>query len=258
MPLTEEEVTRYSRHILLENVGGTGQARLQEASVLIVGAGGLGCPLALYLAAAGIGTIGIVDGDHVELSNLQRQVAHTTAGIGTLKAHSLAHAATAVNPLVRVVAHPVRMEAANVAGLLAPYDIVCDGTDNFAARYVLADAAWRSGKTLVSAAVLRFEGQLSTFRPGHDAAGTRLPCYRCLYPAAPPAGLVPSCAEAGVLGSVTGVMGTLQATEVLKEVLGVGEGLAGRLLVWDALAMRFHVVALPADPACRFCNGLET
>ena len=251
---TEEEIARYARHILLEEVGGTGQARLRSASVLIAGAGGLGSPLALYLAAAGIGTIGIVDDDTVELSNLQRQIAHTTARLGTSKISSAAASAASLNPLVRIVQHQLRITADNAPALLAPYDIVCDGTDNFAARYALADAAWRGGKTLVSAAILRFEGQMSTFRPGRNAAGAANPCYRCLYAAPPPPGLVPSCAQAGVLGPVTGVMGTLQATEVLKEVLAIGQGLAGRLLTWDALAMRFRLIALPADPACAFCG----
>ncbi len=251
---TEEEIARYARHILLEEVGGTGQARLREASVLIAGAGGLGSPLALYLAAAGIGTIGIADNDTVELSNLQRQIAHTTARLGASKTSSAAAAAAALNPLVRIVQHHIRITAENAPALLAPYDIVCDGTDNFATRYALADAAWRAGKTLVSAAILRFEGQLSTFRPGRNTAGAANPCYRCLHAAPPPAGLVPSCAQAGVLGTVTGVMGTLQATEALKEVLGIGESLAGRLLTWDALTMRFRLIRLPADPDCPFCG----
>lgn len=251
---TEDEIHRYARHILLDEVGGTGQARLRAARVLIVGAGGLGSPLALYLAAAGIGTIGIADDDVVELSNLQRQIAHTTASLGTAKTRSAAAAATALNPLVRIVEHPVRVDDSNAAGLVADYDIICDGTDNFAARYVLADAAWHAGRTLISAAVLRFEGQLGTFRPGLSASGAPNPCYRCLYPAPPPDGLVPNCAQAGVLGPVTGVMGTLQATEVLKEVLGIGEGLAGRLLLWDALAVRFRLIALAADPACPNCS----
>ncbi len=250
---TEEEIARYARHILLGEVGGTGQARLRAARVLIVGAGGLGSPLALYLAAAGIGTIGIADDDTVELSNLQRQIAHTTAGLDTPKTSSAAAAAAALNPLVRIVQHNMHVTAHNAPALLAQYEIICDGTDNFAARYALADAAWRAGKTLISAAILRFEGQMSTFRPGHNAAGAPNPCYRCLYAAPPPSGLVPSCAQAGVLGPVTGVMGTLQATEVLKEVLGIGESLAGRLLTWDALAMRFRLIALPADPDCLFC-----
>ncbi len=251
---SEAEIQRYARHILLADVGGTGQARLRDASVLIVGAGGLGSPLALYLAAAGVGTIGIADHDLVELSNLQRQVAHTEARVGTPKAASAAAAMAALNPLVRVHAHDLRVDRDNVSALIARYDIVCDGTDNFPARFLLADAAWHAGKTLISAAVLRYEGQLSTFRPGAGADGTPNPCYRCLTPAPPPPGLVPSCAEAGVLGPVTGVMGTLQATEVLKELLGIGEGLAGRLLIWDALAVRFRTVRLPADPACPCCG----
>jgi adenylyltransferase/sulfurtransferase len=251
---SEDEIRRYARHILLDEVGGTGQARLRAARVLIVGAGGLGSPLALYLAAAGIGTIGIADDDIVDLSNLQRQVAHRVASIGTRKTDSAAAAMVAINPLVRVVPHAERATAGSVDRLIAPYDIVCDGTDNFAARFVIADAAWRAGKTLVSAAVLRFEGQLATFRPGKGTDGEPLPCYRCLYPAPPPPDQATSCAEAGVLGPVTGVMGTLQATEVLKEVLGIGAGLAGRLLIWDALSVRFHVVRLVRDPVCALCG----
>ena len=256
-PLTfsEDEIHRYSRHILLEEVGSIGQEKLRRASVLIAGAGGLGAPLALYLAAAGVGRIGIVDNDHVELSNLQRQIAHTQARIGTSKASSAAAAMAAINPLVRVDTHILRIDAANGDALVAPYDIVCDGTDNFAARFALADAAWRAGRTLVSAAVLRFEGQLATFRPGRATDGAPNPCYRCLTPEAPPDGLVPSCAQAGVLGPVTGVMGTLQAIEVLKEILGIGEGLAGRVLMWEALTMRFRLIRLPADPACTGCGA---
>jgi len=251
--LSEEEIQRYMRHILLAEVGGTGQEKLRAASVLIIGAGGLGSPLALYLAAAGVGRIGLVDHDTVELSNLQRQIAHTQARVGQAKVDSAAAAMHAINPLVQVDTHAVCVTARNVAGLVADYDIVCDGTDNFAARFLIADAAWRAGRILVSAAVLRFEGQLSTFKPGRTGAGAN-PCYRCLTPAAPPDGLVPSCAEAGVLGPVTGVMGTLQAIEVCKEILGIGESLAGRLLVWDALAVRFRTIGLPADPDCAFCG----
>jgi adenylyltransferase/sulfurtransferase len=250
LDFTEDEINRYSRHILLREVGGTGQARLRAARVLIVGAGGLGSPVALYLAAAGIGTLGIVDDDRVELSNLQRQVAHGTAGLGQGKAESAAAAARAINPEVRVVPHPVRLDAANVAALVAGYDLVCDGTDNFATRFLLADACVAAGRTLVSAAVLRFEGQLSTFRPGG-------PCYRCLYPEPPPAGTVPTCSEAGVLGAVTGVMGTLQATEVLKEILGIGESMSGRLLIWDALAASFRTVRFRRDPSCPACGHLH-
>jgi adenylyltransferase/sulfurtransferase len=254
LDFSDDEIRRYARHILLDEVGGVGQARLRAARVLIVGAGGLGSPLALYLAAAGIGTIGIADDDLVDLSNLQRQVAHSAARIGTPKVQSAAAAMTAINPLVRVIPHAVRLDAGNVGALIEDYDIVCDGTDNFAARFLLADAAWRAGKILISAAVLRFEGQLATFRPGRAADGGALPCYRCLYPASPQAGAQPSCAEAGVLGPVTGVMGTLQATEVLKEVLGIGDSLAGRLLLWDALAARFRVIRLAPDPACPVCG----
>jgi molybdopterin/thiamine biosynthesis adenylyltransferase len=249
MEFSEDEVQRYARHILLAEVGGAGQALLRAARVLSVGAGGLGSPLALYLAAAGVGRIGIVDDDRVELSNLQRQIAHTLAGVGANKAVSAAAAMRAINPLVEVVAHAERLEPGNVGALIEGYDIICDGTDNFATRFLLADAAWRAEKTLISAAVLRFEGQLATFRPGPGN-----PCYRCLYPAPPPDGLVPSCAEAGVLGAVTGVMGTLQATEVLKEILRIGEGLVGKLLIWDALSMRFRLISLSADPNCRLCG----
>jgi adenylyltransferase/sulfurtransferase len=254
LDFSEDEIRRYARHILLDEVGGIGQAKLRAARVLIVGAGGLGSPLALYLAAAGVGHVGIADDDRVEVSNLQRQIAHATSSIGRAKVDSAAAAMAAINPLVRVTTHAVRVTADNVNTLIADYDIVCDGTDNFTARFTLADACYALGKTLVSAAVLRFEGQLATFRRGFTEAGDPLPCYRCLYPAPPPAGLVASCAEAGVLGPITGVMGTLQATEVLKEILGIGQTLAGRLLIWDALSMRFRVVRLLRDPGCAVCG----
>src|SRR5579863_8685340 len=217
LDFTEDEIRRYSRHILLQDVGGIGQAKLKAARVLIVGAGGLGSPLTLYLAAAGVGTIGIVDHDRLELSNLQRQIAHTTDRIGQRKAESAAMTAHAINPEVRIEPYSVRLDADNVLELIGRYDIVCDGTDNFATRFLLADACVLARRTLVSAAVLRFEGQLSVFKPHLHMGG---PCYRCLYPEAPPEGTVPTCSEAGVLGAVTGVMGTLQATEVLKELLG--------------------------------------
>lgn len=249
MDFSEAEIHRYSRHILLGEVGGTGQAKLRAASVLIIGAGGLGSPLALYLAAAGVGRIGIVDDDVVELSNLQRQIAHGMADLGTGKAESAAAAARAINPEIRVETHVTRLVANNAAKLIADYDIVCDGSDNFSTRFLVADTAVQMRRTLVSAAVLRFEGQLSTFKP-HTGG----PCYRCLYPEAPPTGLVPSCSEAGVLGAVTGVMGTLQATEVLKEILEVGSGLSGRLLIWDAMDMRFRIINIQRDPACPVCG----
>ncbi len=248
--LTEPEIQRYARHILLREVGGTGQAKLKAAKVLIVGAGGLGSPLALYLAAAGIGTIGIVDDDLLELSNLQRQIAHSTARIGQPKVGSAAIAMAAINPLIAIETQKIRLDDSNVSALVKKYDIICDGTDNFETRFLLADACVAARRTLISAAVLRFEGQLSTFKPHADPEG---PCYRCLYPEPPPPGLVPSCSEAGVLGAVTGVMGTLQATEVLKEVLGIGVSLSGRLLIWDALAAEFRTVRLKKEPACPVC-----
>ncbi|HUW80961.1 MAG TPA: molybdopterin-synthase adenylyltransferase MoeB [Acidocella sp.] len=248
---SEDEIRRYGRHILLREVGGTGQARLKAAKVLIVGAGGLGSPLALYLAAAGVGTIGLVDADVLELSNLQRQIAHSTAGIGRAKVESAAEAMQRINPLVQVDVHNMRLDAGNVAGLIGGYDIICDGTDNFATRFLLADACVAGKRTLISAAVLRFEGQLSTFKPHSDPQG---PCYRCLYPDPPPEGLVPSCSEAGVLGAVTGVMGTLQATEVLKEICGIGTSMSGWLLIWDALGMEFRKIRLRKDPACPVCG----
>lgn len=251
LEFSEDDIARYSRHILLNEIGGTGQARLRAARVLLVGAGGLGSPLLLYLAAAGIGTIGLVDDDVVELSNLQRQIAHTTAAIGRPKVDSAAAAARAINPGVVIEPHRMRLAPDNALDLIRRYDLVCDGTDNFATRFLVADACVLARRTLVSAAVLRFEGQLSVFKPH---AGD-FPCYRCLHPAPPPDGLVPSCGEAGVLGAVTGVMGALQATEVVKEILGIGETLAGRLLVWDALATRFRTMRLPRDPHCPACGA---
>ncbi|HUM09145.1 MAG TPA: molybdopterin-synthase adenylyltransferase MoeB [Acidocella sp.] len=247
--LSEDEIQRYSRHILLRELGGTGQARLKAARVLVVGAGGLGSPLALYLAAAGVGSIGLVDADVVELSNLQRQIMHGVANLGRAKTASGTEALARINPLVNVVQYQTRLDATNAAELVGDYDIVCDGTDNFATRFLLADACVAARKTLVSAAVLRFEGQLSTFKP-HESG----PCYRCLYPEPPPEGLVPPCSEAGVLGAVTGVMGTLQATEVIKEITGIGKSMSGWLLVWNALDAEFRKIKLKKDPACAVCG----
>ena len=254
MDFTEDQIQRYARHILLPEVGAEGQARLSRSRVLVIGAGGLGSPVALYLAAAGIGTVGLVDDDVVDLSNLQRQIAHATARIGMPKVASAAEAMRALNPEVRVEAHATRLTAANALDLVSAYDLVCDGSDNFATRFLVADACHLAGRTLVSAAVLRFEGQLSTFRSHRGGE----PCYRCLHPAPPPEGLVPSCAEAGVFGAVTGVLGTLQATEALKEILGIGESMSGRLLLWDALAARFRTVRLRPDPACALCGPAAT
>ena len=246
-----DEIERYSRNILLGEVGGTGQARLRAARVLVVGAGGLGSPLLLYLAAAGVGTLGIVDDDTVALSNLQRQVAHTTDRVGTGKVVSAAIALAALNPGTLVEPHAIRLTATNAMALVRGYDLVCDGSDNFPTRFLLADACHLTGRTLVSGAVLRFDGQLATFRPGG-------PCYRCLYPTPPPPGMVPTCSEAGILGAVTGVVGTLMATEVLKELMGIGTSMAGRVLIWDALAMRMRTIGLPRDPACALCGDHPT
>jgi len=254
LDFTEAELHRYSRHILLGEVGAAGQAKLRAAKVLVVGAGGLGSPLALYLAAAGIGRIGLVDHDRLELSNLQRQIVHDTARLGRNKAASAAQTLAALNPEIAVDIHARRMDAGAAMELIPHYDIVCDGTDNFATRFLLGDACHLLARTLVSAAVLRFEGQLALFR-SHDGTS---PCHRCLHPEPPPAGLVPTCSEAGVLGAVTGVMGTLQATEVLKEILGIGDTLAGRLLLWDALDTRFRTVRLKRDPACPLCGPQAT
>ena len=251
LDFTPAEISRYSRNILLAEVGGTGQAALRAARVLVVGAGGLGCPLTLYLAAAGVGTIGVVDDDVVELSNLQRQVAHGTARIGQPKTASLAESVRSLNPLATVEVYGAWLDAANAAALVAGFDVVCDCSDNVPTRYLLNDACVLARKTLVSAAVLRFDGQLATFKPGG-------PCYRCLYPVPPAPGSMPTCGEAGVLGAVTGVMGTLQATEVLKEIMGVGDGLSGRLLIWDGLGARFQTVRLPRDPACPACGEHPT
>ncbi|MBO1073125.1 HesA/MoeB/ThiF family protein [Roseomonas marmotae] len=251
LDFTDAELQRYSRHILLQEVGAIGQARLRAARVLVVGAGGLGSPLALYLAAAGVGTLGLVDDDRLELSNLQRQVAHDMTRLGQNKAASVAEALARLNPEVRVEVHDRHLDAAAAEALIPRYDLVCDGTDNFDTRYLVGDACHLLGRTLVTASVLRFEGQLSVFK---SHAGHAFPCHRCLHPAPPPPGLVPSCSEAGVLGAVTGVMGTLQATEVLKEILGIGESLAGRLLLWDALDARFRTIRLKRDPACPLCG----
>ena len=246
---SEPEVQRYSRHILLRELGGTGQAKLKAAKVLIIGAGGLGAPLALYLAAAGTGTIGLVDHDAIELSNLQRQILFDEASIGQPKVRATQKKLLQINPLITVNTYAFSVTSENAAALVKDYDIICDGTDNFTTRFLVADACIAAKKPLVSAAVLRFEGQISTFKP-HEGG----PCYRCLYPEPPPEGLVPPCSEAGVLGSVTGVMGTLMATEVIKEITQVGQSLSGFLLVWDALASEFRKIRLKKDPECPACQ----
>lgn len=251
MALSDEELERYARHIVLREVGGAGQARLRQARVLVIGAGGLGSPLILYLAAAGVGTLGIVDDDRVSLSNLQRQIAHRTADIGRLKTDSARDVIAGLNPGVAIELHPLRLTADNALELIGGYDIVADGSDNFTTRFLVNDACFFARKTLVSAAVTEFEGQLATYK-AHERSG--LPCYRCLFPEPPPPGTVASCSETGILGAAAGVMGTLQALEVLKEILGIGESLAGKLLIYDALAARFRNVRVNPDPACRLCG----
>lgn len=250
--LDRQQLERYARHILLRDIGGQGQARLLAARVLVVGAGGLGSPLALYLAAAGVGCIGIVDDDRVALSNLQRQILHDTAGIGRAKTDSAMDRLAALNPDVRIVAHRERLDADNADALVAAYDLVADGSDNFATRFLLNAACHRARKTLVSAAIQQFDGQLSTFKPH---AGPDLPCYRCLHPEMPPADQDAACVEAGVLGALAGVMGSLQAVEVVKEILQIGTGLAGRLLLVDALNAEFRTIRLRRNPACPECGG---
>ena len=248
MSFSETDLERYARHIVLREVGGVGQAKLNAAKVLVVGAGGLGSPVILYLAAAGVGTIGIADFDAVTLSNLQRQIAHRTVDIGRLKTDSAAEAVKAINPHVAVVKHAVKLEPGNAEALIGGYDIVADGSDNFDTRFLVADSCHFAGKTLVSAAVSEFSGQLATFRPQGR------PCYRCFIPAPPPQGSTRPCTEAGVLGAAAGVMGTLQALEIIKEITGAGNSLAGRLLIFDALETRFRNVTLKPDPACPLCG----
>jgi molybdopterin/thiamine biosynthesis adenylyltransferase len=249
MEFTDEQVTRYSRHIILPEVGGKGQKKLAQAKVLIIGAGGLGSPAALYLAAAGVGTIGLVDGDVVDLSNLQRQILHTTATVGVSKVESGQRMLAALNSDITIKTYPQHISADNIMRLLPDYDIILDGSDNFSTRFLVNDACFFAKKTLISGSIFRFEGQLTTIKP-HEG----FPCYRCLYPEPPPAGLVPNCQEAGVLGVLAGTIGVLQASEAIKEILGIGETLADRLLLYDALEMKFRKLARPKDPACRLCG----
>jgi adenylyltransferase/sulfurtransferase len=249
--LSDEELDRYARHLVLRQVGGPGQAKIRQASVLVIGAGGLGSPLALYLAAAGVGRLGLVDDDLVSLSNLQRQILFKTADVGRPKVEAGRDALAALNRHVTVEIHPVRLTAANAAALIGTYDIIADGSDNFTTRFLVNDACYFARKPLVSAAVTEFEGQLATYKgylPG-------LPCYRCLFPAPPPPNTVRSCSETGVLGAAAGVMGALQALEVLKEAADLGTGLAGRLLTYKALTAEFRTARLPKDPSCPLCGS---
>jgi adenylyltransferase/sulfurtransferase len=247
--LTADELERYARHIVLRDVGGPGQAALKRASVLAVGAGGLGAPVLMYLAAAGVGRIGAVDDDIVSLSNLQRQIIHTTPDIGRRKVDSAADVVRALNPHVRFDAHPVRLDAGNVMALIGSYDLVLDGSDNFETRYLLSDACFLAGKPLVTAALGQFDGSLTTIRAHERGAdGAFNPTYRCLFPEPPPLDTVPTCAEAGVMGALAGMMGSMMALEAIREIVGFGEGLVGRLLMIDARAMRFETLRYARDP----------
>ncbi|MBI1911305.1 MAG: molybdopterin-synthase adenylyltransferase MoeB [Deltaproteobacteria bacterium] len=253
MDFTEEQIERYSRHIILPEVGGRGQAKLLKSKVFVLGAGGLGSPSLLYLAAAGVGTIGIADGDCVDMSNLQRQVIHNTDTVGKPKVHSAAATINKLNPDVNVVPFHGRLTVDNIREIIRDYDVVLDGSDNFPTRFLMNDAAFFENKPLVSGSMFRFDGQVSIF---HPAKG--YPCYRCLYPEPPPKGLVPSCQEAGVLGALAGVIGVLQAVETVKQVLGIGESLAGHLMIFDALKMTFRKVKVRKDPECALCGENPT
>lgn len=254
--LTNEERLRYSRHTLLPEFGEAGQDKLRAARVLVIGLGGLGSPVAMYLAAAGVGTLGLVEFDTVDLSNLQRQVIHGTPDVGRAKMDSAIDRLRAINPHVMLEPHPGPIDATNARGLVEAYDLVVDGTDNFSTRYLVNDACVLTGRPNVYGSVFRFEGQASVFAATRD--GVRGPCYRCLHPEPPPAGLIPSCAEAGVLGVLPGLIGTIQATEAIKLITGIGEPLIGRFLLYDALRMRAREIALPRDPECPVCGDAPT
>ncbi len=255
MEFSEEQIERYARHIILPEVGGEGQAKLLQSRVLVIGAGGLGSPLLLYLAAAGTGTLGVVDDDFVDLSNLQRQVIHGTGRIGAAKVESARETLGEINPEVTLVPHQTRLTAENALELIADYDLVADGSDNFATRFLVNDACYLAKTPLVSAALLRFEGQISTFKA---YLGGEEPCYRCIFREPPPPGLIPTCAEGGVLGAVAGAMGSIQAVEVIKELLGIGESLSGSLVLYDALTTTFRKIKVKPDPECPLCGENPT
>jgi adenylyltransferase/sulfurtransferase len=251
MTFSKQQMMRYARHIVLPEIGGTGQAKLLSSSVLVVGAGGLGSPLLLYLAAAGIGRLGIVDHDTVDFSNLHRQIAHPTSQVGVAKTESAKQSAGALNPEITFTLHEERLTAANADALVRDYDLIADGSDNFATRNAVHEACFRSKKPLVSAAAQGVEGQLSTYK---SYLGAPHPCYRCIFPETPPDDLIPSCAEGGVLGPVVGVMGSLQAVEVVKELIGRGDSLSGKLLLYDALSTAFNVIDVKRRPDCPLCS----
>jgi len=249
---TDEQIERYSRHIILPEVGGSGQQKMLEARVLLLGAGGLGSPAAYYLAAAGIGNLGIVDFDQVDLSNLQRQIIHSTERIGMLKTESAKKTIQALNPDVNVTLYNEKMDSSNIMSLIKDYDYVVDGSDNFPTRYLVNDACVMKNKTLIHGSIYRFEGQVTVFKPGDG------PCYRCLYPEPPPPGMVPNCQEGGVLGVLAGVIGNLQVVEVLKLVLGIGKTLVGKLIIYDALNTEFRNLRLRKDANCPICSEKPT
>ena len=255
MDLSDVQIERYARHILLPEVGGTGQSKLLQSSVLVIGAGGLGSPIVMYLAAAGVGKIGLVDDDSVDLSNLQRQILHTTNGLNLAKVHSAKQAVEALNPDVELVPYRERLDAENVERLIADYDLVIDGSDNFDTRFLLNDACFFASKTLVSGAILRFEGQISTYKAylGNDHH-----CYRCVFPTPPKPGLIPSCSEAGIFGALAGVVGSAQAVEALKELLGIGKSLSGYLMIYDGLDTTWRKVRVRPDASCPLCGREAT
>jgi len=250
LSFTPEELDRYARHIVLYEIGGPGQQKLKAARVLVIGAGGLGSPAILYLAAAGVGTLGVVDDDAVSLSNLQRQVLHATDEVGASKVDSAARAVARINPHVRLEPHRLRLDEANADELIGGYDMVLDGSDNFATRYLVNRAAARCRRPLVFAAIGRWEGQISVFRPWMGG-----PCYECIFPEAPAPGLVPACAEAGVLGAMAGVVGSIQAVEAVKLITGAGSPLDGRLMLYDALLAETRVIGIPKRPGCAACGS---
>ena len=253
--ISDDQLMRYARHVVLEEVGEEGQIKLLQSKVLVVGAGGLGSPVLMYLAAAGVGTLGVVDDDVVDITNLQRQVVHGTEDIDRLKVDSAADRLESINPEVEVRKHPFRLVPENVLELIGEYDIVLDGSDNFDTRYMINDACYLTKTPLVSAALLRFEGQLTTIKTYEEGDG---PCYRCIFPHPPVPGLVPRCEQAGIFGSIAGVLGTLQATETLKELLGLGRSLSGRLILYDAMNSDTRSLKVRRDPACALCGDNPT
>lgn len=254
MDFTDEQLERYARHIILKEVGGAGQMALLNARVLVVGAGGLGAPMLMYLAAAGVGTIGIIDDDEVELSNLQRQVIHRTGDVGVAKVESAAAKIRELNSDVKLELRKERLTPENAEEIISSYDIVADGTDNFKTRHLVSDTCVALKKTLVSAALGPYEGQIATFKPH---AGDNLPCYRCFLPEEPAADQQRTCSDFGILGAVAGVVGSLQTLEVLKEITGVGDSLAGKMLMVDALSMNMRKIGLPKDPGCSICSNID-